>query len=755
MVGSFCRQQLSPPYGGSARRLLGCHAYHPLPTHLTTTAPLRTVATLILMKYFFLNVAANLSLVLIVFTARDSQADEDFWLFNDPPVKQLQEKYHFTPDAAWLEHIQKSSVRFNGEGSGSFVSANGLVITNHHVAADSLQKFGDARHNYIRDGFYAATPTEEKRCYDLELNVWESIEEVTSRVNAAVPPGAKPEEAFAARRRAIADIEQESTKATGLRSDMVTLFEGGSYQLYRYKQYTDVRLVFAPEQGIAFFGGDPDNFEYPRYNLDICLFRVYENDQPIHPKHYLRFNADGPSEHDLIFASGHPGGTNRMRTVAALEEKRDTIIPALLATLYRREVLLTAYSERSLENARRAREDLLYVQNSRKVYDGELAGLLDPETIQQIATRENSLKSATAKSLNIGDSYAQIQQAVSADPANTVNFLFFEDTHARSLVQEGIQTKPLGFNSQLFRLARGLVRATEERKKPNEKRLPEYRDSALPAIEVALFSEAPIYDDLEIVTLTDSLTSLVSHYEADSPIARNLLKGKSPHERAYELVTGTKLKNVQFRRQLYDGGLAALSAAADPMIEFAQAADETARHARQVVNEQDEVANKAYAQIAKAKLALGNGQFAPDATFTLRLSYGLVEGYAEEGKPIPAFTDFAGLYQRAEQHENRPPFELPPRWAEKRTALDVHTPFNFVTTADCVGGNSGSPVINRNGEFVGILFDGNSQSLSWDYLYSNKQGRSVAVDSRAILESLQRVYQLPALVNELTGKTMD
>ena len=444
-----------------------------------------------------------------------------------------------------------------------------------------------------------------------------------------------------------------------------------------------------------------------------------------------------------------------MRTVAALKEKRDTIIPALLATLYRREVLLTAYSERSIENARRAREDLLYVQNSRKVYDGELAGLLDPETIQRIATRENSLKSATAKSLNIGDSYAQIQQAVSADPANTVNFLFFEDTHARSLVQEGIQTKPLGFNSQLFRLARGLVRATEERKKPNEKRLPEYRDSALPAIEVALFSEAPIYDDLEIVTLTDSLTSLVSHYEADSPIARNLLKGKSPHERAYELVTGTKLKNVQFRHQLYDGGLAALSAAADPMIEFAQAADETARHARQVIDEQDEVANKAYAAIAKAKLAVGNGQFAPDATFTLRLSYGLVEGYAEEGKPIPAFTDFAGLYQRAEQHENRPPFELPPRWAEKRTALDVHTPFNFVTTADCVGGNSGSPVINRNGEFVGILFDGNSQSLSWDYLYSNKQGRSVAVDSRAILESLQRVYQLPALVNELTGKTMN
>ena len=707
------------------------------------------------MKHFFLRVVANLSLVFVVLPARDCQADEGFWLFNAPPIKQLQEKYHFTPTAAWLEHIQKSSVRFNGVGSGSFVSANGLVITNHHVAADSLQEFGDAQHNYIRDGFYAATPAEEKRCFDLELNVLESIEDVTGRVNAAVSAGATPEEALAERRQAIADIEQESTKAAGLRSDVVTLFEGGSYQLYRYKQYTDVRLVFAPEQGIAFYGGDPDNFEYPRYDLDICLFRLYENDQPVHPKHYLRFNANGPSEHDLVFISGNPGGTNRMRTVAALEEKRDTIIPTLLATLYRREVLLTAYSERSMENARRAREDLLYAQNSRKVYDGELAGLLDPETIQQIAARENSLKSATAKSLNIGDSYAQIQKAVSADPANTVNYLFLEDSHARSLVLEGIHTNPLGFNSQLFRLARGLARAAEERKKPNEKRLPEYRDSALPGLEVVLFSEAPIYDDLEITTFTDSLTDLVSHYGADSPIAQNLLKGKSPRERAYELVTGTKLKNAQLRRQLYEGGLAALSAAADPMIEFAQATDQTARHARQVIDEQDEVANKAYAQIAKAKLAVGNGQFAPDATFTLRLSYGPVEGYVEEGKPIPAFTDFAGLYQRADQHQNRPPFELPARWTERRTALDLPAPFNFVTTADSVGGNSGSPVINRNGEFVGILFDGNIQSLSWDYLYSDKQARSVAVDSRAILESLKSVYQLPALVNELTGKTMN
>jgi hypothetical protein len=700
-------------------------------------------------------IALMLGLLLPLFIAPSSQADEGFWLFNAPPLKQLQEKYHFTPDAAWLEHVQKSSVRFDSGGSGSFVSADGLVITNHHVGADALQKFGDAQHNYIRDGFYAATPAEEKRCYDLELNVLESIEDVTERVNAAVSPGSKPDEAVAARRKAIAEIEQESTKATGLRSDVVTLFEGGSYQLYRYKQYTDVRLVFAPEQDIAFYGGDPDNFEYPRYDLDICLFRVYENNQPVRPQHYLRFNVDGPSEHDLVFVSGNPGRTDRMRTVAALEEKRDTIIPTLLATLYRREVLLTAYGERSIENARRAREDLLYVQNSRKVYDGLLAGLLDPQTLRRISEKENGLKSATAKDSrfsNTPDNYAQIQKAVSSDPGNTVKFLFYEDTHVRTPVVDAFRARPLGFDSQLFRLARALVRATDERQKPNEKRLPEYRDSARPALELALFSEAPIYDDFEILTLTDSLTSLVSRYGVNDAVVRDLLKGRSPHERAYELVKSTRLKDVQFRHQLYDGGVATVSAAADPMTEFAQAADEAARQARQMMEEQDEVANKAYADIAKVKLGLEGAQFAPDATFTLRLSYGTVEGYDEDGKTIPAFTDFAGLYQRADLHENRSPFQLPTRWAEKRTAIDPKTPFNFVTTADTVGGNSGSPVVNRNGEFVGIIFDGNIQTLTWDYLYSDKQARAVSVDSRAILEALKNVYEVPALVSELTGR---
>jgi hypothetical protein len=684
-----------------------------------------------------------------------SRADEGSWLFNAPPLNQLKGKYHFSPDASWLEHVQKSSVRFDNGASGSFVSPDGLVITNHHVGADALQKFSNAQHNYTRDGFYAATRAEEKRCYDLELDLLESIEDVTGRVNAAVSPGSKPGEALAARRKAIAEIEQESTKATGLRSNVVTLFEGGIYQLYRYKRYTDVRLVFAPEEAIASYGGDPDNFEYPRYDLDICFFRVYENDQPVHPQHYLRFNAKGPSENELVFVSGNPARTSRMCTVAEIEEARDTVFPAILAALYRREVWLIAYGERSIENARRAREYLFEIQNSRKACDGVLAGLLGAETLRVITEKENGLKSVAtqdARFTGTPDAYAQIQKAISADPGNTLKYLFYEDNHVRTSVVDPFASYPLGLDGQLFAIARALLRSTEERQKPNEQRLPEYRDSARPSLELGLFSEAPIYDDLEVLALSDSLTSLVSAYGVGDPVVRDLLKGKSPHERAYELVTTTRLKDVRFRRQLYEGGFASVSATADPMTEFAQAADKVARQARETMEEQDEVANKAYAQIAKAKLGLEGAQFAPDATFTLRLAYGTVEGYEEDGKTIPAFTDFAGLYERADQHENRSPFELPTRWLDKRRAIDPKTPFNFVTNTDIVGGNSGSPVINRNGDFVGIIFDGNIQSLLWDYLYSDKQGRAIAVDSRAILEALENIYQVPALTRELIGK---
>ena len=686
------------------------------------------------------------------------RADEGMWLFTAPPREQLKEKYGFEPGAEWLNHLQKASVRFNSGGSGSFVSGEGLIITNHHVGADALQKFSDAQHNYLKEGFYAASHADEKPCLDLELNVLMSIEDVTARVNAAVTPEGfqalvkdktlrslaqlTAEESAQARRAVIANIEKESKDKTGLRSDVVTLYEGGAYHLYRYKRYTDVRLVFAPEQQIAFYGGDPDNFEYPRYDLDICIFRAYENGQPVHPEEYLRWSPNGAQEHELIFVSGHPGSTSRELTLDVLKDARDRAVPHTLALLYRREKTLLTYGARSPENARRARGELFGVQNGRKAYDGRLAGLLDPEFFATLAAKEADLRSRidAAYYPEATDAYTKIATAQKSIAKLAPSFDALEGRRA-----------PAAFNTTLFRIARTLVRAAAEKTIPNAARLPDFRDSSLPSLELRLFSEEPIYDDLEIVTLIDSLTAFTGELGEENPLVRQVLAGKSPGDRAAELVHGTRLKDVALRHKLYEGGADALKAVSDPMLDLARTIDPEARSLRKRFEEQDEIQQQAYGQIAKARFALeGTGSY-PDATFTLRLSYGTVEGYQEEGHAVPAFTRIGGLYQRAAEHDNAAPFELPPRWAESKGRLKLDTPFNFVSTADIIGGNSGSPVVNRAGEFVGIIFDGNIQSLPLDYGYSDKQSRAVSVDSRAIIEALKQVYHTDALAAELTG----
>lgn len=671
-----------------------------------------------------------------------ARADEGMWLFNAPPTAQLKEKYGFEPTAPWLDHLQKASVRFNSGGSGSFVSADGLVITNHHVGADALQKFGDEQHNYLRDGFYAANRADEKPCLDLELNVLMSIEDVTGRVKGVVIPGMNPTEALAARRAVSAAIEKESQEKTGLRSDVIPLYQGGAYHLYRFKRYTDVRLVFAPEQGIAFYGGNPDNFEYPRFDLDICIFRAYENGQPAHPEQRLQWSANGAAEHELIFVSGHPGSTSRQLTLDALKTVRDTFLPRSLRGLYRLETVLANYSERNAENARRAREYLFGVQNGRKANDGRLGGLLDPDLIAGYTAREATLRS------RIGTAFMPEADGAYANIA-TAQKKLVEIAPLFGLLEGG--RTPAAFRSELFTYARTILRANDERAKPNGERLPAYRDSSLPSLELALFSEEPIYDDLEELLLTDSLTAFAGEMGLDDPHVRMALAGKSPRERAHELISGTRLKDLALRKKLYAGGAAALSGFSDPMLDLARAMDPMARSLRKAYDELDETQKQAYAQIAKARFALEGASNYPDATFTLRLSYGTVEPYQEAGKTIPAFTDFAGLYRRAAEHENRTPFDLPKRWLERKDQLKMDTPFNFVSTADIIGGNSGSPVVNRAGEFVGIIFDGNLQSLPLDYAYTAKAARAVSVDSRAILHALQQVYQTDELVKELTN----
>jgi len=668
------------------------------------------------------------------------RADEGMWLFNQPPRTTLQQRYQFDATDAWLAHLQKSSVRIGA--SGSFVSADGLLISNHHVGAAALEKLSTPEKNYLHDGFNAHSPADELKCPDMELNVLQSIEDVSARVNGAVPANADAATAFAARRRVIAEIEKESLDKTGLRSDVVTLWQGGTYQLYRYKRYTDVRLVFAPEQQIAFYGGDPDNFEFPRYDLDICFFRAYENGQPARTQDFLKFSPTGPREGDLVFVSGHPGGTSRLLTMSELESLRDLALPMRLASLKRRETLLVNWSARNDENARRARGVLFGVQNSRKAVDGRLAGLLDP---QLMAVRTKAEADFKGRLTAASQSWAP--DALTAyDRINGATKVLAGQSVRSALIESG-----QGFDCESFRIARTLLRAGEERPKANGERLSEFSDANKISLELGLFSPKPIYTDLETLTLADALTFLATQLGGNDALVQKVLAGKSPHDRAVELINDTKVRDVAFRKQLYEGGTKAVADAHDPMIELARLIEPEARVLRKVSEEQNEVKQQAHGAIARAANALlGTGDTRyPDATGTLRLSFGTVKGYTEDEKPVAPFTRFTGLYERSLEMGDRPPFDLPASWKRGQSRLDLTTPYDFVSTCDIIGGNSGSPVVNRDGEFVGIIFDGNLESLSWDYAFDDRQGRATAVDSAAILEGLDKIYRDKGLIREL------
>jgi len=669
-----------------------------------------------------------------------AHSDEGMWLFSHPPVKQLKAKYGFEPTKEWLEHVQKSSVRFNSGGSGEFVSSNGLVMTNHHVGADSLQKLSPPGKDYIKTGFYAKTQEEELKCVDLELNVLMSIEDVTDKVTTAVKPEMTPGEAQKARRAIMNTLEKESLDKTGMRSDVVTLYQGGWYHLYRYKKYTDIRLVFAPEKDIAFFGGDPDNFEYPRYDLDICFFRVYENGKPAKMDHFLKWSKAGAGDGELVFVSGHPGKTDRLNTVAHLEYLRDVAMPQQLDSLRRKEVLLKNYADRSLENARQAQEDLFGIQNSRKARLGGLAGLQDPAVMAAKRAAEKQLQAAVAKDAALakktGNAWGDIDNSLKELRTFRRYLNLFENG--------------AGFSSEVFGIARTLVRLAEESTKPNADRLREYRESNLESLKQQLFSEAPVYDELEIVKVADALGFLCEQLGADHEWCLKVLNGKSPRDRAAELVRGSKVKDVAERKRLAEGGQKAIDASQDPLIALAKLIDPKARELRKQFEEKiEEPQRQAYAKLAQARFAtLGADQY-PDATFTLRLAYGVVKGYQENGKNVPPWTTIGGLYDHAKAHGDVDPFAIPPRWVERKDKLKLDTPFNFVSTADIIGGNSGSPVVNKAGELVGIIFDGNIQSLVLDFAFEEQVARAVSVHSAAIVEALRKVYDAGKLADEL------
>jgi Peptidase S46 len=674
-----------------------------------------------------------------------ASADEGMWLYNEAPKDKIKAKYGFELTQQWLDHVRLSSVRFNNGGSGSFVSADGLTFTNHHVGAACVQQLSSEGHDYIKTGFYAKTQAEEAKCPNLELNELVGIEDVTEKVNAGVKPEMSAADVGQAQRAAMSQIEKDCATSSGLRCDVVTFYSGQVYNLYKYKKYTDVRLVFAPEFDIAFFGGDPDNFTYPRYDLDITFFRVYEDGHPAHLDNYLRWSRTGVKNDELIFVSGHPGNTSRQQTLSQLEFIRDVNYPSVLALLNRRIALLQDFSKQSEENARIAREDIFSLQNSQKAITGYEAGLMDKSIIDAKAADEAKLRAAykaDAKNAGTADPWDQIAQA--------------EKLQHEIYLQLNYLERLRGFASGLPQIARILVRAAEEKPKPNGDRLRELRDSGLPSLEQQLFSPAPVYKSLDTVLLADSLADMQATLGKDNADVQKILNGKTPADAAKDVIAGTKLDDVAVRKQLYEGGEAAIAASNDPLIVAMRAIEPDALALRKEFDDKiDSVVRLNGTLIAKARFAQSGFSQPPDATFTLRLSYGAVKGYKENGKDIPYFTIMGGAYEHAAEHNNEPPYKLPESWMNAKSKLDVKTPLNFVSTADIIGGNSGSPTVNKQGEVVGIIFDGNIESLSANFAYSEVQSRAVSVDSRGIQEALRKIYGANALADELSGAKTD
>lgn len=662
-----------------------------------------------------------------------SLADEGMWLFNALPKKHLAEKHKFNPTQEWADHLMLSSVRFNSGGSASFISSSGLVLTNHHVASDTLYKLSTPERNINSDGYYAKSRSDELPAPDLELNQLVSIEDVTDEINAAVKPGLSAADAAKARQAAMSEIEQASKDKSGLRSDVVTLYGGARYHLYRYKQYTDVRLVWAPEAGTAFFGGDADNFEYPRYCLDVTVFRVYEDGKPAKTENFLGVNPQGAQDGDLIFVSGNPGRTRRILTADAMAYQRDYRLPKTLDLLRRKENLLQQYALGGPEQARRAQDDLFGVQNSRKAYVGMLGGLQDPNFMRDKRASETKLKAAATSS------DTKLKRAIEA----------WDTVSKAQEKRRGLIGKEGTFRSQLYGIAETLVLMSIEDPKESKDRLREFRDSNRSSLEQSLFSPAPMYEDLERVQLADELGRIAEERGGDAELVQKVLAGKSPRDRATELVAGTNLMDVAARKKLAEGGAKAIAASHDPLIKLALLMEPEYRQLRLQADELEEIERQSYAKITEVKFATEGESAYPDATFTLRLAFGLVKGYDEEGEKIAPQTTLGGAFEHEKQHGAKDPWILPESWKKAKDKLKSSTPFNFVSTADIIGGNSGSPVVDREGKMVGIIFDGNIQSLTGDFIYTEDQSRAVGVHIAAVLEALKSIYGAEALAKEI------
>ena len=677
------------------------------------------------------------SLALAGVTATPSvQAEEGMWTLTDLPRDRLRQRYGFDPSDDWLLHVQRSAVRLSNGCSGSFVSAQGLVMTNHHCAVSCIAEQSSAGQDLVKNGFYANQREQEKRCTGLELNQLIEVEDVTTYIQGATN-GLTGEAFGRAQKAEMSKIEKLCSDATGLRCDVVTLYHGGRYHLYKYRRYSDVRLVFAPEAGAASFGGDPDNFNYPRYALDVTFLRAYENNQPVPVERYFAFNPAGPADGDLIFAVGHPGSTQRLLTMAQLEYLRDVVLPERLLYLAELRGRLIEFGKRGAELKRQAAEPLQYIENSYKALYGQLQTLLDRNFMNAKLASEQALRTRVARDPALQRQYGGAWDALARAQEQA------RKLHKIYTLLEGSRA----FSTELFRYARTLLRAGDERQLPNEQRLREYRDSAFQSLTMRVLARHPIYSQLEELTFSYSLTKLREALGPDHPVVRQVLGKDSPEELAHRLITNTRLGDSAVRKQLLDGGAKAVAASTDPMILFAKAIDAESRAIRkQMEDEVDAIEDKNGELVARSLFAVLGTSIYPDATFTLRLTYGTVKGYNDGGRAVGPMTYFGGAFER---HTGRDPFVLPQTWLNKKAALHPDTPYDFVSTLDIIGGNSGSPVLDRQAQIVGLAFDGNLQSLGGAYYFDEAVNRCVSLNSAGLLEALRVVYRTDRILKEM------
>jgi len=687
----------------------------------------------------------TLPLLALALASASLRAEEGMWTFDNLPTKKIQAAYGWAPDQAWLDHVRLSALRFPG-GSGSFVSRDGLVLTNHHVGRGWIQRVSDKDHDYVKNGFAAADREHEIKVPGLELLTLMAMDNITDRLARAVKPGTPESEALKLRGTEIEKIKKEMQEKSGLTCEHVTLYQGGEHWIYSYKKHTDVRLVFAPEMQIAFFGGDYDNFTYPRHNLDFSIFRVYENGKPYQPKNYLHWTQTGLKAGDLTFVTGHPGRTSRQDTLAQMIYSRDVAIPMRLKAMERRKEALVQYGKTSPEAARQVNTQIFGIENGIKATTGYWSGLKNKEAMARIEATEKELRAKVAADPKLeagtGASWARIEAAVNV---------------AEGLAKESQSVGTA--NSTLLGYALALVRIADEEHLLSEKRLPEYSDANLKTAKARLGFHGPFYQEQEIFMFTRGLEDAARELGGAHPYVQAMLGGKSAAEVARAAVAGSKLSDPEFRKALLAGGKKAVDESQDPMILLAKQLDPMARDLRKKQEEQvQSVITEHGARIAKARFAVYGKHTYPDATFTLRLTYGPVAEFPANGTLMQPFTTFGGLFDRYDGWGGNATaahggaWLLPQRWIDKRGALDPAMPFNFVHKVDIIGGNSGSPVVDRRGELVGLIFDGNIDMLPGNYFYDDKANRGVSVDARAIMHALDKVYGASALVAELTEK---